>query len=181
MSRIVCVVLFATLACFGGAGQASPSSSSRDQIYSALIGEWTGTLEYRDFQTNERVVLPTWLEIEHSQDGASLRFSYMYDDGPSKTVTEVSTITIDPAEAQFSITSDRDHSSDSYQIVKRSGEKRVQLLLTGKGKENGKAADVRITIKVDRNLYQFTKETRIAGQGFAFRDGYTFTRRTAGR
>jgi hypothetical protein len=26
-----------------------------------LTGEWVGQLEYRDFQTNERVLLPTWL------------------------------------------------------------------------------------------------------------------------
>ena len=53
----------------------------------------------------------------------------------------------------------------------------MQFTLAGSGKENDKPVEVRITITVERNLYQFKKETRQPGQEFAFRDGYTFTRR----
>ena len=181
MPKLVCGLLCVAFLCFAPGVLLSQSAQSRDRMYAAVIGEWTGTLEYRDFQSNERVVLPTWLQVERSEDGTSLTFSYTYDDGPSKTVTEVSTIAIDQAGNRFSITSNRDHASESYQIEDRGDEKRVQLLLTGKGKENGRDVDVRIKIKIDRNLYQFTKETRVPGQEFAFRDGYTFTRRTPGR
>ncbi len=157
---------------------AQSNTVTRNQIYSALAGQWTGTLEYRDFQSNERVLLPAWLEVRQSVDGKALEFAYTYDDGPAKTVTEKSTITIDEAVHQFSVTSDRDRTSDHFQI--EGGEQRgqrIKLTLTGSAQENHKPVDVRITVKIDRNLYQFTKETRMPGQEFAFRDGYTFTRR----
>ena len=173
ITPFVALLLGLSLCAFG-----QTSSASRDQIYSALAGQWTGTLEYRDFQSNERVLLPAWLEVQPNADGKSVEFSYTYDDGPTKTVTEKSTIAIDEAGHQFSVTSDRDKSSDHFQVEGNEQRgKRIKLTLTGSTQENHKTVDVRITVKIDRNLYQFTKETRSAGQDFMFRDGYTFTRR----
>jgi hypothetical protein len=157
---------------------AQSSAPSREQIYGGLTGEWTGQLEYRDFSTDEHVRLPTWLEVKPAADGRSLRFTYTYDDGPTKIVTESSTISIEPATSKFTITSDRNHSSDTYQIQDvKNGTRRMQFTVEGSGKENDKPAEVRITIAIERNLYQFKKETRQAGQEFTFRDGYIFTRR----
>lgn len=154
------------------------TSPSRDQIYRSLIGAWTGHLEYRDFSSNERVILPTWLEVKTSADGRSLEFTYTYDDGPTKTVTEPSTVMIDPASHQYSVTSE--NSTQTYQMEARDSKNGMQFILTGAGKENDKPVDVRITWIVQRNLYRFTKETRGAGQEFAFRDGYVLTRREPG-
>ena len=176
---LLAVVLFAA-----GSAVVQSSVLDRDQIYARLVGEWTGQLEYRDFSSNERVVLPTWLEVKTTADGRSAQFTYTYDDGPTKTVTESSTVTIDPASHRFTITSDRDHSTDSYQIedaVAASPGRRMQFVLKGTGKENDKPVDVRIVLSIDRNLYRFTKETRQSGQDFLFRDGYTFTRRDPGQ
>ena len=55
----------------------------------------------------------------------------------------------------------------------------MEFVLSGAGKENDKPVDVKITITIERNLYRFKKETRLAGQEFLFRDAYTFTRREA--
>lgn len=171
--------------CFIGKSAAQSSTPAvRDQIYSALSGEWTGQLEYRDFQSDERVVLPTWLEVKTTADGRSLEFAYNYDDGPTKTVTELSTVTIDTPKNKFIITSDRDHSSDIYQmegVAAINAKGRAQFKLTGTGQENDKPVDVRITVTIDRNLYRFTKETRVLGAEFKFRDGYVLTRRNPGR
>ncbi len=156
---------------------AQSSGASRDGIYSALAGEWTGTLAYRDFQSNEHVLLPAWLKIKPSADGRVLEFAYTYDDGPTKTITEKSNVAIDESVRSFMMTSDRDKSVERYQIeVNGQKGKRINLTLTGIGRENNQAVDVRITVKIDRNLYQFTKETRGQGQQFEFRDGYAFTR-----
>ena len=155
-------------------------TSTRDQLYIRLNGAWTGQLEYRDFQSDKHVALPTWLDIKTSPDGSSLQFTYTYDDGPSKILIEHSTIKIDPANHQFMATSDRDHSSETYQIsglAEPLPAGRVQFALSGKGTENDKPVDVRITITIGRNLYQYSKETRQAAEDFKFRDGYTFTRR----
>jgi hypothetical protein len=123
--------------------------------------------------------LPTWLEVKPASDGRSLQLTYTYDDGPAKTVTERSTVNIDPAAHRFTITSDRDHSTENYQIAGLDSlqDGRGQFILTGSGTENGKTVEVRINVTIRRNLYQFTKETRLPGQEFNFRDGYILTRR----
>ena len=169
-------------ACLLSAGPIAAQTSIaalQSQIYAALTGSWTGQLEYRDFQSDKRVVLPTWLEVKLAPDGRSLQFAYTYDDGPSKTVTELSVVTIDPMAHRFTIASDRDHSTDTYQITSLDSLQngRGQLILTGAATENGKRVDVRIAVTINRNLYQFKKETRLTGQEFSFRDGYILTRR----
>jgi hypothetical protein len=158
---------------------ATSSAGSASLLYAGLLGDWVGQLEYRDFSSNERVFLPTWLRVTPGADGKSVQFAYIYDDGPNKTVHELSVVTLNESAATATFTSDRDHSSDTYkaeglQEFTKTG--RGKLLLTGQGVENGKDVDVRITIVVRRNLYTYQKETRLPGKDFQFRDGYTFTR-----
>ena len=144
-----------------------------------FVGKWTGQLEYRDFQSNAQVFLPTWLTVTETPDQKSLQFNYVYDDGPTKTVRESMTVTLDPATAKMSFISDRDHSSDTYDVqgleeFAKLG--RGTLVLTGRSKENDKPVDARITLTLRRNLYTLRKETRHEGEDFKFRDAYTFTR-----
>jgi hypothetical protein len=144
-----------------------------------FTGKWTGQLEYRDFQSNAQVFLPTWLAVTESTDQKSLQFAYIYDDGPSKVVRELMLVTLDPAAAKITFTSDRDKSTDTYAVQgleEFSKLGRGTLILTGPGKENDKPVDVRISLILRRNLYTYRKETRQPGEDFKFRDGYTFTR-----
>jgi hypothetical protein len=172
---LVCAAITLALAC-GLAGQTVVPS--REQIYAGLVGEWTGQLEYRDFSSDERVVLPAWLTLKPSADGRSLRFTYTFDDGPTKTVVESSTVTI--AGGKYSMTSDGDQVTDTYRIEEggaKAGFHGLKFALTGTGRENDKPVDVRITVTIEQNLYRYKKETRSAGQEFNFRDEYVMTRR----
>ena len=180
MKQPLIFVLGALLATIPPALALAEAGSALPQIFSALSGAWTGQLEYRDFQTDKRVFLPTWLDIAASPDGKSLQFTYVYDDGPTKTITERSTLSLDLANKRATLTSDRDHSADTYSIeglekLRPSGF--GDLVLTGTGTENDKPVDVRISLTLNRNLYTFRKETRPPGKDFLFRDGYSFTRR----
>jgi hypothetical protein len=147
-----------------------------------FLGKWTGQLEYRDFQTDAQTFLPTWLTITETPDRRSLQFQYVYDDGPGKTVRELMTVTLDPATAKITFSSDRDYTSETYAVegldeFAKLG--RGTLTFTGPGKESDKPIDVRITLTLRRNLYTYRKETRrqgVQGQDFKFRDAYTFTR-----
>jgi hypothetical protein len=146
-----------------------------------FAGEWTGQLEYRDYQSDERVFLPTWLTIRTSSDGRELNLAYVYDDGPTKVVRETLMLTLFPQANSATVTSDREHSSDSYAVAgfdEFSKKNRGKLTFTGKGTENDKPVDVRIFVTLGRNLFTWRKETRAAGSAdeFKFRDGYTFTR-----
>ena len=86
------------------------------KIYEPFIGAWTGELEYRDFQSDQRVKLPTWLVVQLSPDGRGMQFHYIYDDGPTKVVEELAAVTIDTQNATFTVSSDRNKSKDTYQI-----------------------------------------------------------------
>jgi hypothetical protein len=95
----------------------APPVSNLDQVYLGFEGDWVGQLQYRDFGNDSRVFLPTWLRISRTADGRSLQFDYTYDDGPTKTVKETSLVTIDSAASTFTVTSDRDHTSDVYKLA----------------------------------------------------------------
>jgi hypothetical protein len=156
------------------------ASTSVESVTAPFVGDWVGVLEYRDFQSDGRVQLPTWLNVRPASDATSVTLTYTYDDGPTKTVIEKSTVSIDSALKRYTVTSDRDRSTDSYQVEgleNLAAKHRGVLVLSGSGTENDKKVDVRITITIGRNLYKFVKETRLPGQDFLFRDGYTFTRR----
>lgn len=156
------------------------STGGSKNLNQNMAGEWVGQLEYRDFQSNERVFLPTWLSMTPSADGTSVALAYTYDDGPTKTVKEASTLAFLIGEKSASVTSDRDHSSEQYSVAgldEFAKLNRGTLVLTGLGKDNDKPVDVRITVTLRRNLFTWVKETRPVGGEFKFRDGYTFTRK----
>ncbi len=146
----------------------------------ALAGSWAGTLEYRDYSesaaSSKRVKLPTWLDIEPV--GADLRFRYVYDDGPTKTVTEMSIVRIDPATARYTASNRSGKVEDSYAIagLDQLRQGRGTLILTGTGTENNAPVEVRTTLRIGRNILEITRETAAAGQPFAFRHAYLLVR-----
>ena len=153
-----------------------------------LVGEWTGQLEYRDYSSDERVFLPTWLTVSEAGDGRSLAFSYVYDDGPAKTVREHVTLTLDEATRKATVV-DHDETAGGkvttscYDVsgLEEFGKTGYGVLrLTGRGRDDEKQVDVRIVLTLRRNLYSYRKEVRPAGslddKDFRFRDGYVFTR-----
>ena len=44
-------------------GVASALQSEPHRLAAALVGSWVGTLEYRDYQSDRRVTLPTRLTV----------------------------------------------------------------------------------------------------------------------
>jgi hypothetical protein len=162
--------------CIASSSSQTPTPPVKD-LNTNFVGKWTGQLEYRDFQSNAQVLLPTWLSVTETPDQKSLQFNYVYDDGPTKIVRELITVTLDPTTAKMTFTSD--HNSETYAVQGLDDFAKLGrgiLTLTGPGKENDKPVDVRITVTLRRNLYTLRKETRHQGEDFKFRDAYTFTR-----
>ncbi len=154
--------------------------ATQPAINAALTGDWTGVLEYRDYSepatSTKRVQLPTWLSIQPQPDG--LKLHYIYDDGPTKTVEDSSTLIIDVAAATYKIT-DPDHTT-TYKIegLDKLKDGHGQLILLGPSIDNDKPAEARITLILRRNLLSWLEEVRPASssESFAFRHLYTFTR-----
>jgi hypothetical protein len=159
------------------------SASSLSDIQQTLIGSWAGILEYRDYSeptnSTKRVKLPTWLTVEAI--GPKLRFGYVDDDGPSKTVRETETVAIDTAAAQYQISGDGNKTKETYSIAGLASlrQGRGTLTLSGSAIENGVAVNVRITVYIGRNILIITRETASRDQPFAFRHSYTMVRASA--
>jgi hypothetical protein len=155
----------------------------QSDLQQALIGNWTGVLEYRDYSepptSTKRVQLPTWLSITPAN--SSQTWHYVYDDGPTKTVEETDTITFDPLASTYT-ESDNNKPPRPFKVTGypelRTG--RGQLILLGVGTDNDKPAETRITLTLRRNLLTILEETRPANSTdpFAFRHSFTFTRAT---
>jgi len=150
------------------------------EIQHALVGSWVGILEYRDFSepatSTKRVKLPTWLSIEPA--GADLRFRYIYDDGPAKTVTENSLIRIDLATARYNVLDVTGKLEDSYAIdgLAQLRQGRGDLTLTGRSTENHVPVEVRMRLRIGRNILEITRETAASGEPYTFRHAYTLVR-----
>ena len=162
--------------------QAAPSTIT--ELSTALRGDWVGVLEYRDYSepatSTKRVELPTWLSIATAPEG--IFFDYLYDDGPSKIVSEHYALVLDLQTNSYQTVG----TDTVIQRLKISGADGLKdghgiLILTGQITENGHPADLRTTWTVRRNLLSWLEETRPAGSAdpFTFRHKYTFVRATA--
>jgi hypothetical protein len=158
----------------------SPSPAPTD-LRQALIGEWTGVLEYRDYSepptSTKRVQLPTWLSITALGDKLSEHF--IYDDGPTKTVEETDVVTLDTTASTYS-ESDNGKPAQVFRVIGYDKLKngRGEIILSGTGTDNDKPSETRITLTVRRNLLTWIEEVRPAGsaEAFVFRHRFTFTR-----
>ncbi len=159
-----------------------PTSNTPQDLQIAMSGRWVGYLEYRDYSepptSNKRVQLATWLEIKPSDDGLTLH--YIYDDGPNKIVESKETVKLDAAHARY--VSEDNGKAREYHV---SGFESLKgglgtLILTGTGTENGNPAEFLVTLRVRRNILEWTEESRSPGAGeFAFRHMVRVTRAQA--
>jgi len=162
---------------------ATPRSANLNPaaFYSSVLGSWTGSLEYRDFQNDKRVTLPTTLEVSPTTDQSAVQFAYTYDDGPGKIVKEKALIRV-PATGDQYIVKDDDGSETVYQITTAAGFSASgdgKLVLSGPGTENKKAVEVRTTLEITSISLSILRETRLPGEDFKFRHQYKFQRSLA--
>ncbi|ADW70720.1 hypothetical protein [Granulicella tundricola] len=155
----------------------APIAPAVTAFEAALVGRWSGVLEYRDYQTNGRTKLPTWSSISLSHTG--LTWQYTYDDGPNKQVVENLAVTVTPASYKV-VNTDKPADATTSSVAGLDALKngRGTLVLTGTIQENNHPVEARTTLTLRRNLLEIVKETRAAGEEFKFRDGYTLTRLT---
>lgn len=167
---------------------AQAPSSNLAQIESdlrqALLGQWTGVLEYRDYSeppgSTKRVQLPTWLTV--TKEAGVLTEHFVYDDGPGKTVESSQTITLDVGSKTYT----EQEASKPAQTSRVAGfetlkDGRGEIILLGHGLDNSKLAETRTTLTIRRNLLSWLDEVRPANtqEPFTFRHRYTFTRAVA--
>jgi hypothetical protein len=152
---------------------AQPTSSFQE----ALVGNWSGTLEYRDYRSDRRVTLPTKLVVE-SGDSGRLTFGYTYDDGPGKTVKSQERVSVDRERGTYRVqnqdgTYDATFEAPGLAVF---GTASPTIVLAGKGDENGAPVDLRITLTVTASSFTMLRESRTAGGEWLFRNQYRLSR-----
>lgn len=133
-----------------------------------LAGDWTGTLDYRDYSDDTRETLPTLMQ----SDGAVL--AWTFDDGPGKTVRSSERWAFDASGQMLTITSGS-NAPDQWRVVesRASGEgDSITIVLEGESLENGRTVIARKILTRDGNRLRITKQACVAGEPFLMRQSY---------
>jgi Peptidase family S41 len=135
-------------------------------LATALAGNWSGTLDYRDYQADTRASLPTQM----AADGLALRWTF--DDGPGKTVRSSQSWSITPDGKRVTITSGKDRETLAVAELRRSSTGGLTLVADGTAEENGRKMLVREILTRDGPVLRITRMSRAAGQPFIMRHSY---------
>ncbi len=141
-------------------------SDPQATMLSAIAGKWSGTLDYRDYGNDERVVLPTKLEVT----GNTL--SWEFDDGPGKTIHSRESWTVSNDGRTLVMAEGK--ARDERRIVQFDADAngRITLVADGMAEENGKAVISRLVLTRLGNGLRVTTVTRRAGELFLMRHSY---------
>jgi len=154
-------------------GQMPTSAEAGALLAQALAGDWSGTLDYRDYGNDTRQTLPTVMQ----SDGQAL--AWTFDDGPGKTVRSAETWLIDAAGKTVSITSGPKPSGQWNLEEARSAAdgSALTIVLDGTMTENGQVLLARKIVTRDGGRLRITTLTRAAGAPFLMRNSYDLRRK----
>ncbi len=95
---MITAAAFAVLANSAAAQDTAPTQTAQALDAAALLagtaGEWTGELQYRDYQTNTWLGLPVTVAIRAQPDGVTVVRTATYDDGPVTGLVWITTSSI---------------------------------------------------------------------------------------
>lgn len=135
-------------------------------LTAALAGNWTGTLDYRDYGNDRRVTLPTLMQA------TGLAIAWTFDDGPEKTVKDSERWFFSPGGRALTITSGKSSETMVVAELRRSPSGALTLVADGNGTENGRKVIIRTILTRDRDVLRLTRMSRTAGQPFIMRHSY---------
>ena len=170
--------LLALLVLAAAARAAEPAAPvpTAASLYARWTGEWSGVLEYRDYQPpHGRVSLPTTLAVTPAPDAAALILRFVYDDGPTKKVKSASRLTFDPGARRLVWSDDGKPVSpeDNFTLAEASADG-SRLVFLGTQMDDNKTARIRYTFTSAPGSWRILKETTSDGPAFAFRHEYRF-------
>ena len=132
----------------------------------ALDGRWSGTLDYRDVGTNERVTRPVLMK----RDGQGL--SWTYDDGPGKNVRESTRWVFGETGRMHSISSDGRRENWRVSEAHSAIDGGITIVFDGEGVETDGKLIARIVLTRNGKTLRLTRMTRAKGEPFLMRHSY---------
>lgn len=157
---------------------------SATELRLGLVGHWTGSLGYRDYQTNALFEIPVTTTITTPGDRATLVRQSLFDDGPDKPVW-ITTVSLDDAAAgTVAATSLRAGNTlelitEAVHVAAFGDATHWTLIYSRTGEDNDASADIRITETRAGDTLLEVKEVRPAGSGddaWRFRNQTRLTR-----
>ncbi len=135
-------------------------------VEKALAGNWSGTLDYRDYSSDSRATLPTLM----TSDGKAL--AWTFDDGPGKTVRSVERW--DTAADGRSLTIAANARSETWRVAeaRTAADGSLTLVLDGESLENDRRVIARKVLTRSATTLRISKMTRLAGEPFLMRQSY---------
>jgi hypothetical protein len=147
-----------------------------------VAGPMVGALEYRDYQSGRRVLLPTWQHFSPMAERTptttpAFRERVVYDDGPGNTIYSTNEIRI---VGRLWIEGEASGKPDTLRIVavRQSGSDRV-LTLLGSGMDDNQRVEFRYTVTLGARVSKRLKEFRLPGGPWEYRHEYRFGREAA--
>lgn len=147
-------------------GQSRLSTPNRAAIYRAFVGDWKGTLEYRDYGTDKRVTLTTKTTFRVTDNDTTLteRAAY-YDERVDTTRIVLETTTgnwVEDGQFRYFVTGLPSFEANGGTLV-----------LIGEATDDGKPSQVRQTVTVTSSELTLLREVRpkgsVANAPWAFR------------
>lgn len=147
-----------------------PPLAAADALAGLFDGHWAGTLDYRDYGNDGRVVLPTQL------DGKGGTLTWTYEDGPGKTVRSTERWAVTDGGTALSIT--RRDGTQRYAVseCRKLDDDSLTIVLDGSGTENGAKVIKRLILTAQDKQLRLTEMSRTPGAPFLMRHSYRLRR-----
>ncbi|WP_150125934.1 hypothetical protein [Brevundimonas sp. LM2] len=133
-----------------------------------LVGQWSGALGYRDYQTDALVEIPVTTTITTPGDGATLVRQSLFDDGPSRPVWITTVSLDDPAAGTSTSASFRagrapELDTEAVRVGSVTDPTHWTLIYTRTGEDDDAPADIRVTETRDGYTLLEVKAVRPVG------------------
>jgi len=160
-------------------GDSSPSFD-RDFVYRRLLGQWAGSLTYKDYQRPDRLVtLPTLLDAKFEKDPTAIRLVFTYDDGPGKTIYSHNRFAFDSGGTALAWDDTAAVNPESFTITEYrldSASGFIYLVAETEGEDDHAPATLKKAFAIGSDSLRIVKTVRPKGGEFGFRNEYVFRR-----
>ena len=171
---LVTLVASTLVGCAGGgrADLSTPDPLNTRAMLQELGGDWSGYLEYIDFQSGEPVRLPARAYMDPADREPVLTRSLAFTD-PGYVVESFDVVVLEGERMTEITTVDGRPEVTSHRVVFREYRKPRDwtLVLQRMGEDDGQAVEIRLTQTLKGKVFTSTRDVRPEGQNaFAFRN-----------
>ena len=132
-----------------------------------LLGEWTGTLTYTDYSTNEPFTMPATLRINQGKNESLLILNITYPNEPNANSRDKIKLSKDGTQLNKLEIESKQILANGY----------IQVTTKYSGKDNGKEATIKNVYTIGASQFIIRKEVKFENSDdWLIRNEYTYTR-----